>query len=93
MITDYWRGYRDLNWCGFEHYSVNHSENFVDPDVPWIHTQNIERLWRSLKESINLESNKMSCLKTEIRKFEYFHNFGAKSPYEKFCQLVLLNAA
>ncbi|KAM0684788.1 hypothetical protein COBT_004004, partial [Conglomerata obtusa] len=57
---------------------VNHSENFVDPDVSWIHTQNIERLWRSLKQSINLKSIKISCLKTEIRKIEYFYYFGAK---------------
>ena len=58
VITDYWRGYIDLNWCGFTHYSVNHSENFVDPDIPWVHTQNIENIWRSLKENINLKSNK-----------------------------------
>ena len=63
-ITDCWRGYIDLNWCGFRRYTVNHSVNFVDPEIPWIHTQNIERLWRSLKESINLKSNKMSNLKT-----------------------------
>lgn len=93
IISDMWPGYRDLNWCGFDHYSVNHSENFVDPNIPWVHTQHIERLWRSLKESINLKSNKLSSLKTEIRKFEFFHNFGAKSSSEKFKQLVLLNSA
>jgi hypothetical protein len=92
IITDCWSGYRDLNWCGFDHHSVNHSENFVDPNIPWVHTQNIERLWRSLKESINLKSNKMKSLLTEIRRFEFMHNFGAKTSVEKFNQLILLNS-
>ncbi|KAM0685126.1 hypothetical protein COBT_003665, partial [Conglomerata obtusa] len=43
IITDCWSGYWDLNWVGFNQYSVNHSENFVDQNFPWIHTQNIER--------------------------------------------------
>jgi len=32
---------------GFKaHHSVNHSRNFVNPDDPNIHSQNVERQWR-----------------------------------------------
>lgn len=61
----------------------------MDLDIPWVHTINIERLWRTLKKSINLKSNNCSCLKTEIRKLEFFNNFGANSIAEKFNQLIL----
>jgi hypothetical protein len=33
----------------FEHLSVNHSLNFVDPNDATIHTQNIEGLWSRSK--------------------------------------------
>ena len=38
---------------GFDHYFVNHSLNFVDPIKTFIHTNNIERTWRSLRTSIS----------------------------------------
>jgi hypothetical protein len=69
------------------------TKNFVDPDIPWLHTQNIERLWRSMKEPISLKSNKLSSLKTEIRKFGFFQNFAAKSSSERIKQFILLKSA
>ena len=50
IISDKWRAYNKLAEHGYVHKCVNHSENFVDPDNPSIHTQNIERLWRDIKE-------------------------------------------
>ena len=37
----------DMRW---KHRWVNHSEYFVDPLFPDIHTNTIERFWRSLKD-------------------------------------------
>ncbi|KII67214.1 hypothetical protein RF11_03425 [Thelohanellus kitauei] len=46
-----WKSYRDLNNHGFEHLTVNHSVNFVDPDCG-AHTNNIDRIWRDVRSSI-----------------------------------------
>ena len=50
IYSDSWGAYRGLRELGYEHSSVNHSENFVDPGDKAVHTQNIERLWRDVKE-------------------------------------------
>ena len=42
-------GRSHLEEAGFEHYFINHSLQFVDPIQNFIHTNTIERTWRSLK--------------------------------------------
>jgi transposase-like protein len=51
IITDKWRAYqRALSELeNFEHLSINHSLNFVDPNDPLVHTQNVEGLWSRSK--------------------------------------------
>lgn len=56
VITDRWRGYYSLAAYGYFHDSVNHSFNFVDPNDESIHTQNVERMWKTLKSVIPKES-------------------------------------
>ncbi|KCZ81519.1 hypothetical protein H312_01097 [Anncaliia algerae PRA339] len=51
IFSDSWRGY-NLVRQNFETYSINHKLHFVDPLNNNIHTNNIERLWRSLKNDI-----------------------------------------
>ena len=36
----------------YVHHSVNHKEEFVNFDNPWVHTQTIERQWGDMKEVI-----------------------------------------
>ncbi|KAL4147831.1 hypothetical protein QTP88_002170 [Uroleucon formosanum] len=43
-----WRAYNAILDNGYEHFTVNHSSNFVDPSTH-AHTQGIERLWGSAK--------------------------------------------
>ena len=44
VVTDCWQGYSSLTGERFQHETVNHSRNFVNPDTGF-HTQAIERAW------------------------------------------------
>ncbi len=48
--TDYWKGYSRIVSLseGYTHLTVNHSENFVDPDTG-CHIQGIESRWHAVK--------------------------------------------
>ncbi|KAJ8947712.1 hypothetical protein NQ318_001551 [Aromia moschata] len=50
--TDLWRGYINLENHGFKHFTVNHSENFVDPETG-AYIQNIETSWRALRQTVS----------------------------------------
>lgn len=52
IFSDCWGAYNNLHQQGYTHFTINHSENFVDQNDSNIHTQNIERLWRDIKEWI-----------------------------------------
>lgn len=56
IYSDQWRGYLNLEAYGYNHSTVNHSENFLSPEDNTIHTQTIERTWRGIKESIPLST-------------------------------------
>jgi hypothetical protein len=52
IITDCWRGYERLAEHDYTHQRVNHSENFVHPGDSTVHTNTIERHWRTLKDIV-----------------------------------------
>jgi hypothetical protein len=68
IISDGWRGYSWLVEDSWNHQQVNHSENFVHPQDPDIHTQTIERMWKTLKRTIPKECN------SQLR-WEYLNEF------------------
>jgi transposase-like protein len=74
VMTDCWRGYSGLGECGFRHRSVNHSINFIDPDDRSVHTQKIERMWKSLKKAVPKECN------SQLR-WSYIQEFLFKQRY------------
>ena len=49
IYSDFWKAYNSLGQLpeGYTHRRINHSKNFVRGNI---HTQNIERLWRDVKE-------------------------------------------
>ena len=54
IISDCWKAYSCLEHEGYQHLTVNHSVNFVDPKDRATHTNNMERLWRDTKGRVPL---------------------------------------
>lgn len=48
--SDQWAAYNGLNGLGYQHQTVNHSVQYVDP-VTGVHTNNIEARWSACKAS------------------------------------------
>jgi hypothetical protein len=57
IVSDCWRAYQSVPLFGYEHAAINHSLNFVDPMDPTVNTQKIERMWKTLKNTIPKECN------------------------------------
>ena len=51
IISDCWKSYNVLSELDFEHLTVNHQYNFVDPNT-LAHTQNIQNLWWQVKRQL-----------------------------------------
>ncbi|CAL5985688.1 Conserved_hypothetical protein [Hexamita inflata] len=63
MYSDKWSSYNHIIvmknhqgiWCRYNHFTVNHSKNFLNPVLKSIHTQNIERRWGDLNRIVKLK--------------------------------------
>ena len=51
IMSDCWKSCDCLSTMDFEHLTINHSYNFVDPNTE-AHTQNIENLWWQIKRQL-----------------------------------------
>lgn len=56
---------------------INHSENFVHPIDDKIHTQNIERLWRDLKENIKRPGKNCKYLEQYLHHYFFIKSFDS----------------
>ncbi|RWR99692.1 hypothetical protein B4U79_11355, partial [Dinothrombium tinctorium] len=77
IVSDMWAAYRNIQTKlqGYTHSSVNHSENFVDPTNPTVHTQNVENMWGRLKTGL---PDRLS----DEQKSAYFCKFMYEQKYE-----------
>ena len=76
IISDCWSDYVSLSEEGYTHYSVNHSEHFVDPHHPAVHTQNIERLWRDVKEWVKRPGIRSCYLRQYLARYLFLRQVG-----------------
>ena len=83
IATDQWKAYQRIEDHGFILYQVNHSQNFVDPNNPLIHTQNIERNWLTLKETIPKHTHG-EPRETYLVEHLYRRKYFGKNPSENF---------
>ncbi|XP_061504266.1 uncharacterized protein LOC133391842 [Anopheles gambiae] len=70
IVTDGWRAYIGLDGKGYEHEMINHSENFVHPSDPLVHTQTIENLWRWVKPFLRSKGTNRGALIEYIREYQ-----------------------
>ncbi|XP_065096796.1 uncharacterized protein [Paramisgurnus dabryanus] len=90
VYSDNWRAYLNaLRPLGYKHLTVNHSENFVDPQTG-CHTQHIERAWLAIKSQVSrFRGNKTTKLLREHLKFIQWHYWlGRRNRKGALAQLI-----
>ena len=77
-MSDCWRGYTRLEDEGYQHLTVNHSQNFVDP-VSGAHTQRIESSWRALKRRLSRGGIKKDEYGLHFAEYLWFQRYSEDS--------------
>lgn len=80
ILTDEWKGY-DLHPQFFNHYTVNHSKEFVHPHDKRIHTNMIEGFWAQLKRKLHHFCNGVSLehIPDYLNEYFYLKNYAQPS--------------
>ena len=80
----------NITQLGYTHYWVNHSEEYVHNIFNDIHTNNIERTWRSLKTYISHTKRNMKSdvLETYINAFLCIMNGNKGQFYSNFMHII-----
>ena len=82
IISDEWKAYIQMQNQGIEHGTICHKRNFVSPDDPSVHTQNIENLWRYAK-AVYPDNSTSECLKESyLHEFAYRKRFGENTIHQ-----------
>ena len=87
VYSDMWKAYSSLTNEGYAHYGINHSLNFVNPDEPHIHTQNIERLWRDVKEIVKRPGMRTEYIKQYLGRYLFIKRYGNNSLHHFLTEL------
>lgn len=90
IISDEWRAYRRaLTEEGFDHYTVCHKRNFVNPNTG-AHTQNLERAWQTYKVDIwrHRGNRTTKLLKEHLKVIEWEYWLGRSHRYNVLGRLL-----
>jgi len=90
-FSSYVSRYNLIEEQGFDHYFINHSLHFVDPVQSFIHTNNIERAWRSLKTSISHVKRSLTDdnIDSFLDTFHFQTFFSQENLYDVFLQILV----
>lgn len=77
IITDCWKACRRLKQYEFHHLTVNHSQNFVDPQSG-AHTNTVERRWRDARGAVPKYGNRKQHFPGYLAKFLFTKRYSYK---------------
>ena len=85
IISDGWRAYNDiaiLDNGAYTHDVIIHEDNFVDPNNPDIHPQNIESMWSRAKGMFRqMYATSRGLFDTYLAEFMWRITFGRDEPF------------
>ena len=90
IISDEWAAYRTLEDEGYHHRTICHKRNFVSPDDPLVHTQNIECQWRQAKNCYPKNSTTENLRDSYLQEYLYRHKHGKKNMVHKLIEDIKL---
>lgn len=80
VISDLWKAYNTISNYGYEHLTVNHSIQFVNPETR-AHTNTVENMWMRAKQRNKRQcGTNRSLLFTYLQEFMWREKFG-KNPF------------
>ena len=86
VMSDLWRSYDCLKDEGYEHITVNHSLNFVDPDTG-AHTQGIENTWWGVKRSYPRTGTSQELIESYLQEFMWRKHYG-ENPFQNILKHI-----
>ena len=90
IISDGWLAYQNIPDYGYNHLTVNHTYNFVDPNT-FAHTQTIESSWRALKRSLHQGGVKKDDM--AIHLCEYLYRREVKKNHRNLFETLVSDIA
>lgn len=87
IYSDCWKAYEQIDKNIYQHHTVNHSENFVDPRTG-IHTQNIEREWRNIRGIIPRYGCREYHFNHYIAEFMFKKTFDFEERLDAFFEIM-----
>ncbi len=73
----------------YVHFSVNHSENFVNPNNPQIHIQTIESRWNVIKRHLKRKETNITKFMDEYLLEYIFKKTFKDNLFEMFLEKIL----
>ncbi|XP_072766269.1 uncharacterized protein [Anoplolepis gracilipes] len=86
-MSDCWKSYNCLDNEDFQHLTVNHSYNFIDPQTG-AHTQNIERVWREVQGNIPRYGQKSDHVLGYLSEFLFKRAYSRLERIEAFFDVI-----
>ena len=79
VMSDKWKAYDCLQDEGYQHLTVNHSLNFVDPDTG-AHTQGIENTWWGVRQGMPRTGTSRDLFESYLHEYLWRKHYG-KDPF------------